>query len=407
MPPINPPPPTTGTSIPMPSVTLELGKYVTLRPRKDGTFRVFFQVPKRLLPSGWLSLIPLPIEGARKGDLTDPDEVARIQADAKELYRRLKTDRMGGPVGKRDLPTLNRSWQDTHAFKSKKPRTQQGYAYHAGLIEDWSASRNHPLVANLSYDKIEKFLALYDNRPTTRRHVKIVLKMLLDQAVRLEWIDKNPAANIKMGAPKTTVVIWEQVDVDFYSWAAAVIGQPALAALIQTEWEIGQRLTDVRLFRGTRDWKPGTKAAEYDFKSRVFRFWQEKTQSYVTIPISARLGDMLEACESADSFYLFRDAKTGRPFPEQRLGHLFDWLCKLASEVAPDLARKLVIRALRHGCVVQLARAGCTVPEIASITGHTIGSVEQILSTYLPRDNQVAWNAQAKRGLISAAERIA
>ena len=51
-----------------------------------------------------------------------------------------------------------------------------------------------------------------------------------------------------------------------------------------------------------------------------------------------------------------------------------------------------------------MARAECTVPEIASITGHTIGSVEQILSSYLPQDNRVAWNAQAKRGLILDAQ---
>lgn len=56
---------------------------------------------------------------------------------------------------------------------------------------------------------------------------------------------------------------------------------------------------------------------------------------------------------------------------------------------------------LRHSCVVQLARAGCTVPEIAAITGHTLSSVEKILSHYLPRDSQVARNAQIKRGLIT------
>jgi hypothetical protein len=53
--------------------------------------------------------------------------------------------------------------------------------------------------------------------------------------------------------------------------------------------------------------------------------------------------------------------------------------------------------------VVQLARAGCTVPEIASITGHSIASVEQILQRYLPRDSTVARNAQVKRGLIQNA----
>lgn len=396
------PPPTNGTLTLLPSVTLELGKYVTLRPRKDGTYRVFFQVPAKLRPSGWLSLIPLPLDGARNGDLSDLDEVRRIQDGAAVLYRRLKQDRVAPAAERRDMPTLNRLWQSSSPFKQKKPRTQQGYAYHAGLIEDWSASVNHPLVATMGRDKIEKYLTTFDDRPTTRRHVKIVLKMLLDHAEAMGWIDKNPAAKIKMSAPKTTVVIWEPADVEFYAFASAVAGQPGLAALILTEWEIGQRLTDVRLFRYTKDWKAGTKAAEYDAKAGVFRFWQAKTQQYVTIPVSNRLRAILATCETEDSFYLFRDAATGKPFAEQRLAHVFEAIRDLA--ISLGAGRHLVIRALRHGCVVQLARAECTVPEIASITGHTIGSVEQILSTYLPRDNEVAWNAQAKRGLILDAQ---
>lgn len=400
MPPLKMPPPMTGTSTPMPSLTLTLGKYVTLRRRVDGTFRVFFQVPARLRPQGWLSLIPLPLDAPRTGDLTDLSEVARIQADAKKLYASLKGDRrQAAPVERRDMPTLIRSWQKTQRFKRLKPATQKGYVYHAGLIEAWSASRKHPLVATMKLDKIEAFLALYDDRPTTRRHIKIVLAMLLDHAVGLEWIDKNATDTIKMAAPKSHVQIWEAEDVEFYMFASAADGQVGLAALILTEWEIGQRITDARLFRGTWKWKPGTKAAEYDFNSRAFRFWQSKTQSYVTIPVSARLGDMLEATWDPESLYLFRDMATGKPFVGQRLSHEFERIRDLAM-AATRVARHLVLRSLRHSCVVQLARAECTVPQIASITGHSIASVEQILSVYLPRDNEVAWAAQRKRGII-------
>ena len=62
--------------------------------------------------------------------------------------------------------------------------------------------------------------------------------------------------------------------------------------------------------------------------------------------------------------------------------------------------RHLLLKWLRHSCVVQLARNGCTPLEIAAITGHAIASVVTILSVYLPRDNEVAWNAQVKRGLV-------
>jgi hypothetical protein len=402
--------PTRGTSTPMPSVTLDLGRYVAIRPRADGTYRVLFEVPKRLRPSGWSAAIPLPLDAPRTGNLGDASEVARIQADAGDLYERLTTARANierhfEPPPRRDMPSLIRSWQNTQRFKAKKPRTQQGYAYHAGLIEAWSATRNHPPLAGMKLDKIEAFLALYDDRPTTRRHVKIVLGMLLDHAVALEWIARNPVDTIRMAAPRSSVQIWEEVDLDFYMFASAGAGQPGLAALMLTEWEIGQRLTDTRLFRGTWDWRAGTKAAEYDFKGRAFRFWQSKTQSYVTIPISDRLAEMLEATWDENSLYLFRDAATGKPFAEQRLSHEFDRIRDLAKAAAPEVARHLVIRALRHSCVVQLARNEATIPQIASITGHSPFAAEQILAKYMPRDNDVAWAAQRKRGLISDAKK--
>lgn len=374
---------TNGRSTPMPSVQFDLGKYVTLRRRKDGTYRVLMEVPVRLRPSGWSAAIPLPVNGARTGDLRDLDEVARIKADADALYTRLLQARLGQQPEEsltRNLPRLVREWERSQHYKSKKPKTQKGYTYHASLILDWSETTQHRPVSGLTRDAIEQFLALYDDRPTTRRHVKIVLKMLLDHAIALKWRDDNPAERIKVVAPESEVTTWEWEDVRREAWNAAVKGQPSIAAMILTNWEIGQRVTDLRLFR---------RGAEY--ADGAFRFWQSKTRSYVTVPISRGLRDMLAAIEQPDSLYLFTDATTGKPWAEDRLGHVF---------ASIRTRSDLVLRALRHSCVVQLARAGCTVPEIAAITGHSPHSVEQIIRRYLPRDNRVAWNAQAKRGLI-------
>jgi hypothetical protein len=376
---------TTGRSTPMPSVQLELGRYVTLRRRKDGTYRVLMEVPARLRPSGWSAAIPLPVEGARTGDLSDAGEIARIKADAAKLYTRLLTQRAGrtpAEVEREDLPRLVREWEASQHYKAKKPTTQKGYSYHASLILDWSEATGHKPVAALNRKAIEAFLALYDDRPTTRRHVKIVLKMLLDHAVALEWRTDNPAEKIKVSAPESEVTIWELEDVRREAWACAEAGQPTIAALIFTQWEIGQRLTDARRFRS---------GAEYQAADGAFRFWQSKTKSYVTIPVSQGLRDLLAVTTSPASLFLYADAATGKPWAEQRLGHVF-------ADIRTRPA--LQLRALRHSCVVQLARHGATVPEIASITGHSPFSVEQILQKYLPRDNKVAWNAQRKRGLI-------
>lgn len=68
-------------------------QYVSVRPRADGTFRVLFEVPARLRPPGWRCSRPLPLSHARRGELSDPEEVAAIRADAVRLLAELTRDR--------------------------------------------------------------------------------------------------------------------------------------------------------------------------------------------------------------------------------------------------------------------------------------------------------------------------
>lgn len=373
-----------GPLTPMPSVQLDLGRYVTIRPRKDGTARVLFEVPPRLRPSGWLPAIPLPINGERRGDLTDAEEVGRIQSDAKGLLDKLRAARMGREVAPptRSMPELIRSWQTTQKFKDTKPRTKQGYLYHAGLIEAWSRANGHKPVAKIKLEAIEQFLAFYDDRPTTRRHLKIVLSMLMKRAIQLEWRTTNPLAEVTMAAPESSVTIWEEADVDFYAAACAAEGQPSIAAMIRTLWDVGQRVTDARVFRHGAEYKDG-----------FFRFYQSKTKSYVTVQVHPETARLIEDVRDPDSPYLFTDKATGKPWAEQRLGHVF------ADIRAASSGPHLVIRALRHSCVVQMARKGSTIAEIASVTGHSPHTAGVILAKYLPRDSVLAAKAQRRRGI--------
>lgn len=385
---------------PMPSVKLELGKYVTLRPRKDGTHRVFFQVPERLRPSDWPSLIPLPLNGGRAGHLEDLDEVARIRADALQLYERLQASRLGttAHAPRRSLRTLVREYQNSAGWKALKPITQKGYTSYINHILTWSETCEpaHPDPTRLTRSDIEGFLSLFDDKPVTRKHTRKVMRLVMDQAVALGWRETNPCDGIRLPkAPKSRALIWEQDDVDAYVAAAEAPGhytehRRSIGLIVLLEWEIGQRLTDVRAFR------PGS---EYDAEAGVFRFYQSKTDSYVTIPISDHLKDLLK--EAADGkLFLFHNEKSGKAYTGERLSKTFAWVRKAAVK---NGARPLLLRWLRHSCVVQLARAGCTIPEIAAITGHSHASVTKILDVYLPRDNEVAWNAQQKRGLIKRA----
>lgn len=348
-------------------------------------------MPARLRPSGWSSTRPLPTEG-RTGRL-DPAERARIKADGERLYAELLAARNGGTAvadpDARTLETLITDWQASGEWKDNKPRTNRGYAESIKEVRYWIAE-DDPDPALITARDVEEFLSLYDDRPTTRYNVRKALRLIFKQAVKRKWRADNPAAEVVVPMPKTRVAIWEQADVDQYVWAAIALGSLDVAAIILTEWEIGQRLTDVIRFR---------RGAEYKPAEGMFSFEQGKTAKNVSIPVSDRLRAILAHIERDGSIYLFHDKGTGRPYRDlNRLSREFAAVRDLVLSV--DGARSLVLRAIRHSCVVALARASCEIPEIASITGHSPASAMDILRIYMPRDSTVAANAQRKRGLI-------
>lgn len=377
----------TGASIPPTSTKLSLGEYVVTKARVGGTVRVYFQVPARLRPSGWSPAIPLPRSGSRKGDLSNPVEVAAIMRDAQDLHAELTRLRAGVASAStaRTFQSLVTAWQESSLWP-RNEKTRVGYKHYAKHVLAWAEAAGEPDPTKITQSEIEGFLALFNDRLPTKKHLQVVMRIIMDQAIAKGWRADNPCAKIKVRVPKSKAMVWEQEDVDAYVRTARAMGRDSIALVVLLMWEIGQRLTDVRAFRS---------GAEYDAAAGVFRFHQSKTDSYVTIQVSDTLRDLLAAALDGQ-LYLFRDEATGLAYAEERLSKVF---ATVRDAVGGE--RHLLLKWLRHSCVVQLARHGCTPLEIAAITGHAIASVVTILSVYAPRDNEVAWNAQAKRGLVA------
>lgn len=76
------------------SIMRQLGRYVVIKPRKDGTYYVYMFVPLILRPKGWKATIALPLDEPRTGDLRSRQELARIKADAATLYRSMTNERL-------------------------------------------------------------------------------------------------------------------------------------------------------------------------------------------------------------------------------------------------------------------------------------------------------------------------
>lgn len=86
---------------------------------------------------------------------------------------------------------------------------------------------------------------------------------------------------------------------------------------------------------------------------------------------------------------------TGRPYTEDTFSHDFREIADTCEGLTHGTV-PLLFMDLRRTAVVNLARAGCTVPEIAAITGHSKRTIHELLETYLPTDAAVAENAIAK-----------
>lgn len=382
---------TLGILTTMPSSERKLGPYVVLKKRANGRAAAYFLVPKRLRPSGWSPAIPLcrDLDLADDVDALTNEQFARLMLAGAKIYAEFKVARHGteGKPPAKSLQTAISTWKKSSRWAATSPKTREGYGYSIQKIQIWSDACGHPDPSTIRAPMIEKMLARYDDRPTTKRQLLKALSMVMDHVVALGWRTDNPCNSISVSVPRTKAEIWEQADVDAYVKAARDTGVESIALIILLEWELGQRLTDVRQFR------PGV---EYDSTLGVFSFRQQKTYAPVVIEISPTLREML-AVAGEGQLFLFRNERTGKAYTENRLSQTFKWVRTAAVKAG---ARPLVLRQLRHSCVVQLARAGCTVPEIAAITGHALGSVHSILGTYLPRDGTVARNAQIKRGIV-------
>jgi integrase len=71
---------------------------------------------------------------------------------------------------------------------------------------------------------------------------------------------------------------------------------------------------------------------------------------------------------------------------------------KKPGQVTSDAAElgDLHFHDLRGTAITMLSEAGCTTPEIAAITGHSVRNIASIIDVYLARTRPLADNAIAK-----------
>lgn len=260
--------------------------------------------------------------------------VLNINATLKGTARRITL----GSVA--DLITQYRASPEFHGLRERTRREYLGYLDLLG--EMWGSQ---PITA------IERkhVLALRDKfaeTPGKANKIVTVLRIVLAFARDRDFRDDNPAVGIKKLKMGSGYRAWPDESI-----AAFFDSSPPMMALaLKIALYTGQREGDVLAMT----W--------HDYDGNNIRLVQSKTGTKLTIPVHSALKAALDAQERVSPIIL--TTETGKPFTDSNFRHHFGKVRKAAG------LRGLVFHGLRYTAAKNLAEAGCTTREIASITGH-------------------------------------
>jgi len=171
--------------------------------------------------------------------------------------------------------------------------------------------------------------------------------------------------------------IWLPEHVSAFMAAADSHMQLAMALALHT----GQRQADIRKMA----W------SQYDGQRIILR--QGKTGRSVSVPCTAALKHTLDHAPKRGALILL--TKTEKAFQKRYFHECWTEVASEAAKAQPDIG-DLHFHDIRGTTVTMLFEAGCTVAEVASITGHTLRRAQEILDRYLARTSTMATNAIAK-----------
>ncbi len=112
-----------------------------------------------------------------------------------------------------------------------------------------------------------------------------------------------------------------------------------------------------------------------DFIGGTFSIEQSKTGTMVEIPVHPELKKMIDEIPATQNYLLVN--RNNQAFTGDQFNQRFKKVRRAAG-----IDDNLKFRDLRRTAVTRLTEAGCTVPEIAAVSGHSLSETQRIIDTY-------------------------
>jgi integrase len=267
-------------------------------------------------------------------------------------------------------------FEDSAEFGILAPRTKSDYLKHLDAIEtefgtfplSGLKNRRARVIFSEWRDRLAK------NSLRQADYAWSVFARCLSWALKRGLVDANPLERggvLYKGSRAEKV--WSEID----EAKLMAVASPQIALAFMLALWTGQRQGD--LLRLTWSAYDGTR----------INLKQRKRGARVSVPVGAPLKAMLDAQDRKSPVILLQ--RDDKPWSEDGFRSSWKKACVKAGIVG------LTFHDLRGTAVTRLAKAGCSVPEIATFTGHSLNDVNSILdANYLSRDPELSDNAIRK-----------
>ncbi len=263
-------------------------------------------------------------------------------------------------------------------FQSLAANTRKNYLRQLKLIK--GKLGDIPL-AGITRKVMVEYLETVPGTPALRRISRNVWLNIFSLATARGEAKENPATGLTMAGGRRRTELWMPDDIA--AWMAFCDGDPS-----GRRWRMifmlllysGQRIGDVLAMT----W------ADYD--GDYIKVVQEKTGAKIDVYCHRALKAELESWRASQRILgtTILTRYDGKPLSYNRVRNR-------AAEILDAIGRRqLQLRDLRRTAATTLAEAGCTTPQIASITGHSIEKCQRILDTYVGRRRERRQRRQSR-----------
>ncbi|MCA3506230.1 MAG: tyrosine-type recombinase/integrase [Rhodobacter sp.] len=264
-------------------------------------------------------------------------------------------------------------------YLNLRPITQRTYR---STIEPFREAHGEKSVANLKREHIKAILAKMADRPAVANNWRKTIKILMHFAIQEMGLrNDDPTAGIrKLKTGSTGYRTWTEEEIERFNVRHPLGTKPRLALdlLLYT----GQRRADV------------VRMGWQNVREGVLITRQSKTGTQVEIPLHPTLLASIEAFPQRNMTFLLTDY--GRPFAVAGFGNWFR-----DRVVEAGLPNGLSAHGLRKAACRRLAEAGCTGPQIMSISGHR--NLKEV-QTYIDAADRLGMAREAIQKQITAHE---